>query len=110
MGGNGANQLGVAMAGLMQRFRPLLEERIALLECTATAAAGGTLTAEQLAEGYGAAHKLAGVLGTFGLQEGTVLAREAETICSGKHPPDTAESLRIQAIAAQLRVMLAESN
>ena len=42
----------------------------------------GSLTAEQREQASSAAHKLAGVLGTFGLDEGTNLAREAEILYS----------------------------
>ena len=47
------------------------------------ALANGTLTAPQQEQAGADAHKLAGVLGTFGLKEGTELAREAERLYEG---------------------------
>ena len=45
----------------------------------AEACASGTLTHAEQQQAAADAHKLAGVLGTFGLNEGTELAREAES-------------------------------
>ena len=52
-----------------------------------------------------AAHKLAGVLGTFGLTKGTILAREAEMLYSGDADPASAPQLA--EIAAQLQALIA---
>ncbi len=67
-----------AMDGLWVRFLPEIKERVAVLEAAAQAAGEGTLTGKQREAAQAAAHKLAGVLGTFGLTRGTVLARELE--------------------------------
>jgi HPt (histidine-containing phosphotransfer) domain-containing protein len=107
MGASGQERMAEAMSALLKRFQPLLEERVAVVESAAAAAAKGTLDAEQRQQGCAAAHKLAGVLGTFGFQEGTDLAREAEAIFGTEQAEDSQEALRLEQIAARLREMLA---
>ena len=72
--------LSEALDRLWIQFLPQMQERVSTLEAACTALAAGTLSVEQRAEANTAAHKLAGVLGTFGLTKGTVLAREAEVM------------------------------
>ena len=55
-----------------------------------------------------AAHKLAGVLGTFGLTKGTVLAREAEIIYSGEPETDAEAAAQLRKISGQLRMLIEE--
>ncbi len=99
--------LAAAMNRLWLQFLPLLDERVTVLEDAAAALAKGTLTLIAREQATAAAHKLAGVLGTFGLAEGTMLAREAEATYSGALQADHATAERQIAIAAQLRAMLA---
>ncbi|MGA7258829.1 MAG: hypothetical protein WBX09_19430, partial [Terracidiphilus sp.] len=51
---------------LWLKFRPQIEERVAVLEQAAAALAQGNLSPALCAEAQSAAHKLAGSLGTFG--------------------------------------------
>ncbi len=92
-----------ALEALWIRFLPEMEERVAKLEAAALAFKGGNLSEEQREKAHAAAHKLAGVLGTFGLTSGTVLARELETIYSRRNKSDPALAVRMAGIAAQLR-------
>jgi len=89
------------------KFLPELRERVAILEEANTALATGTLSVELRAKANAAAHKLAGVLGTFGLTRGTVLAREAEIVYSGEPDTDPVEAAHLQEIAAGLQAVLA---
>jgi HPt (histidine-containing phosphotransfer) domain-containing protein len=68
------------------------------------------LSTEQRAAANSAAHKLAGVLGTFGLTRGTVLAREAEMIYSGEPDTDAAAEAQLKMITAQLRTLIENRN
>ncbi|MFZ0745528.1 MAG: Hpt domain-containing protein [Terracidiphilus sp.] len=95
------------MKRLWTRFLPQLEERVAILHGAAAAVAEGTLSSEHRAQAISAAHKLAGVLGTFGLAEGTDLAREAETFYSSELETDSATSERLARIPLQLQAMFA---
>jgi HPt (histidine-containing phosphotransfer) domain-containing protein len=94
-----------ALNRLWVKFLPQIEQRVAILEAAAASLAEGALTADQQQEASSEAHKLAGVLGTFGLNEGTLLAREAETAYRGDAGP--AMAARLTEIAAQLRAVLA---
>ena len=104
---SGQPSLAEAMDRLWVQFRPQLEERVATLESAATALSQGTLVPTQREHASVVAHKLAGVLGTFGLDEGTDLARETEIAYSGDYHKDSAAAARLFEIASQLRAMLA---
>jgi HPt (histidine-containing phosphotransfer) domain-containing protein len=96
-----------AMNRLWAKFLPQLEERVATLEAAAAALASGALSAGSQREASANAHKLAGVLGTFGLHKGTELAREAEAAYQGELPSHPAAAARLEEIAVQLRALLA---
>ena len=99
-------ELNAALDRLWKQFLPQIEERVAVLEAASSALSDGTLTDDQREGAQAAAHKLAGVLGTFGLTKGTILAREAEMLYSGDADPATASQLT--EISAQLRSLIAE--
>jgi HPt (histidine-containing phosphotransfer) domain-containing protein len=88
------------------KFLPEIERRVATLEAAAKAAAAGTLTQQQQQQAGAEAHKLAGVLGTFGLHDGTDLAREAEE--AYKAIPQAGQVSRLAEGASLLRRMLSE--
>ncbi len=98
--------LNQALDRLWAKFLPQLEERVGLLETSAAAFSANqlSLTGQQAANA--AAHKLAGVLGTFGLTRGTVLARELEIMYSGEGGPDRSLAARLTAVAAELRTII----
>ena len=93
--------LNAALDRLWQQFLPQIEERIDVLEAAGEALAAGILNNDHREAAHVAAHKLAGVLGTFGLTKGTVLAREAEILCSAD--ADAASAVELTDIAGQLR-------
>ena len=74
--------LSEAVERLWTRFLPQMLERVAILETAAAACNAGNLSIEQRQTANDAAHKLAGVLGTFDLPRGTILARELEGMYS----------------------------
>jgi HPt (histidine-containing phosphotransfer) domain-containing protein len=96
-----------ALDQMWARFLPQLEERAATLEAAAAAVVAGRLSVDQKAAATAAAHKLAGVLGTFGLTEGTVVARELENLYSGESGHGPATGAQLTALAARLRVIVA---
>lgn len=67
------------LAALWKRHRPALEERVEVLARACESVRMGRLSAAEREEAQSAAHKLAGVLGTFGRSDGTDLARKMET-------------------------------
>jgi len=95
-----------ALNQLWVKFLPMMEERLAALEAANRELAAGCLSDETRLAAASAAHKLAGVLGTFGLAEGTALAREAELACSGDMSGDTQRKARLEAIAGELARMV----
>src|SRR5579871_5464239 len=91
------------MNRLWAKFLPQMQERVATLQKAAASASSGTLDMAQRQEASSSAHKLAGVLGTFGLQAGTDLAREAELIYAGPLESSPAVFPRLSEIAQQLQ-------
>jgi HPt (histidine-containing phosphotransfer) domain-containing protein len=87
------------------KFRPQMDERLTTLEAAATALAANALSPNQSADAAAAAHKLAGVLGTFGLARGTDLARQLEQHYSAALAPTSAPDLA--AITVELRSLIA---
>ena len=79
-----------------------------MLETAAAALRDGSLTAAQCEQAAEAAHKLAGVLGTFGLSEGTEIAREAEAFYSGGPHSNAETGNQSATMAVRLRAMLTE--
>jgi HPt (histidine-containing phosphotransfer) domain-containing protein len=82
-----------ALDRLWKQFLPEIEGRVAALESAGSALAADRLSDDQREAAHAAAHKLAGVLGTFGLTRGTVLAREAELLYAGDTDPEAAPQL-----------------
>jgi HPt (histidine-containing phosphotransfer) domain-containing protein len=107
MDANGQHAMSEALDRLWNQFRPEMDERVTLLEAANWALAANKLSMHQREEANSAAHKLAGVLGTFGLTKGTVLAREAEVMYSEDTDPDPTSLSRLNEIARQLRAIVA---
>ncbi len=98
--------LAEIMNRLWIRHLPEIEQRVAVLESAASAQAEGRLTAELCEDAHAASHKLAGILGTFGLDEGTVLAREAEALYANGRL-STAPSEHAAELASKIRAIIA---
>ena len=106
--GQNANQdaLKQALDRMWIQFLPLMMERVGILETTAAAVAANHLSTEQREAAHGAAHKLAGALRTFGLNEGTLLAREAESLCLSDAVRPVPSAERLTQIATELRILI----
>lgn len=101
------SDLSLALDQLWKQYLPAIQERVDVLESTAALLTQRELTSEERAAANSAAHKLAGVLGTFGLTKGTVLAREAEILYSGDPGTDPADTANLARIAASLKSIVA---
>jgi HPt (histidine-containing phosphotransfer) domain-containing protein len=88
------------------RFLPDIRERISVLEAAAAAAAANNLTVHLREDAHATAHKLAGVLGTFGLMRGTDLARRFEVEFSDEPGPDQNQGKALEAVATEIRAMI----
>jgi DNA-binding response OmpR family regulator len=95
--------VAAAVGQLWARARGAMLERVEVLERAARAAADGRLTGALRQQATAEAHRLAGALGTFGVPEGTRLAREAETRFGGEHFLKPADGAELAGTAARLR-------
>ena len=98
--------LAEALNRLWRQFLPQMLERVSALEAAAAPLAGGTLSDPGREEANDAAHKLAGILGSFGVHEGTLLAREAEAICTCGAEAAPTGATRLTEIVVELRVLI----
>jgi HPt (histidine-containing phosphotransfer) domain-containing protein len=71
-------KLHAMLAGIWEKSKQTIAERIGILQQAQILAASDSLDEAARLRAVDAAHKLAGVLGTFGLPRGTELAREVE--------------------------------
>jgi HPt (histidine-containing phosphotransfer) domain-containing protein len=94
--------LAAALDRLWARFLPEIRERVAVVDAAVQALAAGSRGAQQKDAAASAAHKLAGVLGTFSLARGTELARELELQFSGT----PASASQLASIASELRAVI----
>jgi HPt (histidine-containing phosphotransfer) domain-containing protein len=67
------------VSALWERKRPLMLQRLTVLDRAAEAAENGGLGVALCEEAAGEAHKLAGSLGIFGFPKGTEIARQLES-------------------------------
>jgi HPt (histidine-containing phosphotransfer) domain-containing protein len=88
-------EISAALERLWVKFLPEIRARVEILEAAASALTAGTLPDTQRQSAAGAAHKLAGTLGTFNLARGTIVARELEHLYgSGDGPsPEVATQM-----------------
>jgi HPt (histidine-containing phosphotransfer) domain-containing protein len=107
MAGNPQSAMFEVLDRMWTRFLPQIQQRIDTLDAAAQAVAAGTLSEELRQEAHAEAHKLAGVLGTFGLTGGTDLARELETHYAQPSDPDSELAAGLVRTAAQLRTIVA---
>ena len=96
-----------ALDRLWRQFHPQMLERVSRLEAANQALSANKLSKDQQGDANSAAHKLAGVLGTFGLTKGTVLAREAELLYAGDAETDPDSLPRLRQIAEELKAIVA---
>jgi HPt (histidine-containing phosphotransfer) domain-containing protein len=92
-----------ALGRLWTKFLPEIENRMAILESAVHGLESGSLSADKREAAHQAAHKLAGVLGTFGLHRGTELARQSELGFSDGKPASAGE---LSSWVAELRLLV----
>nr|RNJ70002.1 MAG: response regulator [Leptolyngbya sp. IPPAS B-1204] len=102
-------QMEQTFAKLWQQYQGTMQQRLAILQQAAMAVP--TLTPELRQDAAHAAHKLAGVLGAFGKDEGTELSRTIERILT----EDTASELQtlptlLHRLEAHLNLPIVQTN
>jgi HPt (histidine-containing phosphotransfer) domain-containing protein len=90
------------LAALWLRNRPIVDQRLDVLERAAAASAAANLPLEQREEAADVAHKLAGSLGMYGYEHGTRLARQIELLLDYQTP----DPVRLTALTRELRQTL----
>ena len=93
------------LAEIWTRHLPEIAERVGVLERACSTLEAGTLSGEQRQAAIAAAHKLSGVLGTFGRMRGTELAREVEGMLDGASPESAGD---LKARIDQLRKIISD--
>lgn len=93
------DQNSALLATLWLRNRPVIEQRLDVLDRAASAAASGTLDADTREQAADVAHKLAGSLGMYGYDEGTRLARKLELLLDYRTP----DPAQMRKLATELR-------
>ena len=95
-------KLQTMISALWDRSRHTVVERAATLRTAGDLLVANRLDQATQLSAVDSAHKLAGVLGTFGLPRGTDLAREAEVLFGQSTPPGKVEIERLQVLLAEL--------
>jgi hypothetical protein len=93
-----------ALAEVWRRSGPLLEERLRAIDLAVAEVSGRSAEPTLVGAGRDQAHMLAGVLGTFGLDRGTALARDLEEHLGRPQAGD--EAARLAHVAAELRAVV----
>lgn len=105
-----AGKLHDLLATLWARSRQTIGERIEVLEASHKALTVTPSDAAARRSGADAAHKLAGILGTFGLPHGTEVARRIEVMLEAPAPLRTFDVESLKQSIAQLQVMIEEKS
>ena len=92
---------------LWRTSRPVILERMATLHATQAALAANTADTAARSEGREAAHKLAGVLGTFGLPRGSQIASAIESLLMTEAPLTADNLTTLAANIAELDSLIA---
>jgi HPt (histidine-containing phosphotransfer) domain-containing protein len=95
-------KLQTMISALWERSRHTVIERAALLRTAGDLLSDKGLDQATQQRAVDSAHKLAGVLGTFGLPRGTDLAREAEVLFGQSTPLGRDEIERLRLLLAEL--------
>jgi len=104
-----ADEIRKAMSAIWERSRDTIMGRVVVLEAAVLALLAGNLTAESRRQAEREAHKLAGTVGTFGFDEASKLAREAEELLSGTGTIAPSDTVRLSNLAVQMRRQLERS-
>jgi len=91
------------LAELWTEFEDATRRRVSSLEDAVAAATRGGLDADTKQRAMRDAHGLAGSMGTFGLPEGSRLARRAESLLRGTAPLSGAAFVELGALTAAIR-------
>jgi HPt (histidine-containing phosphotransfer) domain-containing protein len=98
------------LATLWSRSRETIGERLDVLRTTHRALRANPADKNARRAGADAAHKLAGILGTFGLPDGTNLARQVEVMLESAAPISLFDLEALQRAIDQLDRMIEDKS
>lgn len=102
-----AEKIAARLTVLWQTSRPLILERIAALRAACNDLASNPSDAEARTRGREAAHKLSGILGTFGLPQGSEIASEMEEILKAESALTAEDRATLESQLADLDAVIA---
>ncbi len=92
-----------SLSKIWDRFKGSIRERIDVLEEAVIAGKNGELEKSWQFQAQQEAHKLVGYLGTFGLTDGSDLAREIETLLAVEQPLNSGKIFHLSELVTNLR-------
>ena len=104
--GDAEQKLQEMIAALWDKSRPTVMERAAVLQDAQEQLAQSRLDHATQQSAVDSAHKLAGMLGLFGLPRGTEIAREAEVLFGQSPLPAKVEVDRLRGLVAELASLI----
>jgi HPt (histidine-containing phosphotransfer) domain-containing protein len=102
-----AARIAARLTELWRTSRPTIVERIQLLHSCRDTLTRNPADSEARANGLEAAHKLSGVLGVFGLPQGSELASEIEFLLKSDRPLTTEDLATLRNHIADLDAVIA---
>lgn len=101
-----SNQTQAMLAAVWNRNRQTVLHRLESIDAFLASLSSGAQPAQQREDARNDAHKLAGSLGMFGLEEGTMLARRIEHALAPGLSLDAGDALPLSKAAARLRQLI----
>lgn len=102
-----AKELDDLLQALWVKNYPLLLDRLKLIRDAKDKLDAGSLDQQARKDGEEAAHKLAGILGTFGLPQGSVLASKIEALLAGDAASYNKRSSELRSWFEELEAVIA---
>ena len=102
-----AREMEELLHSLWTKNYGLLQERLKLIRDAYDRLATGSLDQQTRTDAESAAHKLAGILGTFGLPQGSALASKIETALAASAPVGSEFAPQLQSWLTELEVIVA---
>ncbi len=96
-------QIASDLAALWKEYKTVIFDQIGVIEAASSAVAAQTLTMELRESAAIEAHKLAGSVGSFGFQQGSLRAAEIENILRAAGAIEGPPALRLSECVEQLR-------
>ena len=110
MNESAAEKIASRLAELWQTSRPTILERMVVLQAAGKNLAENPFDQEARDRGREAAHKLSGVLGIFGLPQGSEIASALEEQLKSAAPLQVNDILQLQTRIAELDAVIASKS